>query len=336
MNLQINDSIKSPGGTLCCPVCKDPLVESGGLNVCEGCRSGWPIIDGIPSFVSTDVGESRFYEEWHKEQTVNRRNGLFREKVRRILKPLRYFTGKRERLFSAAFANQKRGSVLDLACGTGQSMYCEFGPVTGVDLSMAALRDLQHRGIYERVVQADAKRLPFPDGSFEYIVSSDFIGHVPIIEKGKVLSEMGRVLAPDGIMVHVVETDSTNVCFRFAHRYPDLFKKYFVERIGGHYGLEMPTEVVRRFQEQGFRVVRVEKMWGAVWDTRQYVTQFGNEYRVYSRILKLWVAACRLLSSNPLTMILTDAFLGAVSNMVDRFRPLDNAQGIFLVAQKIS
>lgn len=336
MNLQINDSIKSLGGALCCPECKGPLVESGWCNVCEGCRSHWPIIDGIPSFVSMDAGERSFYEKWHKEQTGNRRNGIFLEKARRILKPLRYFTEKRERLFSTAFAKHQRGSVLDLACGTGQPMYCEFGPVTGVDLSMAALRDLRHRGIYERVIQADAKRLPFPDGSFAYIVSSDFIGHVPIIEKDKVLSEMGRVLAPDGIMVHVVETDSTNICFRFAHRYPDLFKKYFVEQIGGHYGLEMPTEVVRRFKEQGFRIVRVEKMWGPVWDTRQYVTQFGNEYRTYSRILKLWVAVCRLLSSNPLTMIMTDVLLGAVSNMLDRLQPLDDAQGIFLVAQKIS
>jgi len=336
MNVKINDSIKSSGETVCCPECKGSLVESGGWSVCEGCRSRWPIHDGIPSFVSTDVGEGRFYEEWHKGKTASRRNGMFREKARRILKPLRYFTGKRERLFSSAFAKQKRGSVLDLACGTGQSMYCEFGPVTGVDLSMAALRELQHRGIYERVVQADAKRLPFPDGSFAYIVSSDFLGHVPIIDKDKVLAEMGRVLAPGGTMVHVVETDSTNVLFRFAHGYPDLFNKYFIERIGGHYGLEMPTEVVRRFQEQGFRVVRVEKMWGPVWDTRQYVTQFGNEYRAHSRILKFWVAACRILSSNPLTMIMTDAFLGAVSNTVDRLQPLDDAQGIFLVIQKIS
>lgn len=336
MNVHINDSIKSLEGTLCCPECKGLLVESGGCNVCQGCRRQWPIIEGIPSFVSTNAGERSFYEEWHKEQSGNRRNGRFRQKARRIVKPLRYFTARRERLFSATFAKHKRGSVLDLACGTGQPMYCELGPVTGVDLSMAALRDLRHRGIYERVVQADAKLLPFPDASFAYIVSSDFIGHVPIFAKDRVLLEMRRVLAPDGVMVHVVETDSTNICFRFAHRYPDLFKKYFVEQIGGHYGLEMPTEVVQRFKEQGFRVVRVAKMWGPVWDTRQYVTQFGNEYLTYSRILKLWVAACRLLSSNPLTMIMADAFLGAVSNIVDRLQPLDDAQGIFLVAQKIS
>jgi ubiquinone/menaquinone biosynthesis C-methylase UbiE len=177
--------------------------------------------------------------------------------------------------------------------------------------------------------------LPFPDQTFKYVVSADFFGHVPITEKEMIISEMTRVLVPGGIMAHVIETDSVNLFFRFAHRYPDLFRKYFIEQIGGHYGLEMPTAVVQRFNKHGLKILQVEKMFGPIWDTRLYIAQFNNEYLRYSRLLRGWIAMCRLLSSNPLTMVIADALLGIASNAVDRFKPLDNTQGIFLVAKKI-
>jgi SAM-dependent methyltransferase len=216
----------------------------------------------------------------------------------------------------------------------GHPFFCELGPVTGVDLSLESLFALKQQGWYEGLVHADVRRLPFPDSVFEYVVSADFFGHVRVPAKDEVIAEMRRVLAPGGIIAHVIETDSANACFRFAHRFPDLFRKYFVEQIGGHFGLEMPGEAIRRFEEHGFQILEVRKMWGPVWETREYVRQFGNEYAEHSRFLRTWVAACRLLSSNPATMIPADALLGVISAIVDRVQPLDSAQGIFLVARR--
>lgn len=216
----------------------------------------------------------------------------------------------------------------------GHPLFCELGPVTGVDLSLESLFALKQQGWYEGLVHADARRLPFPDSVFGYVVSADFFGHVRVPAKDEVIAEMRRVLAPGGIIAHVIETDSANVCFRFAHRFPDLFQRYFVEQIGGHFGLEMPGEAIRRLEKHGFQILEVRKMWGPVWETREYVRQFGTEYVEHSRFLRAWVAACRLLSSNPATRIPADALLGVISTIVDYVQPLDSAQGIFLMARK--
>lgn len=331
----MNSPKEKQNAELFCPDCKGSLVEIGGSNRCQMCSRLWPIVDGIPSFVLDAGHERSFYEAWHTEEALKRRNGFFRQTVRQIVKPLRYFATKRERLFRRTFRKREKGPILDMACGIGQSLYCNFGPVTGVDLSLEALRPLQNSGLYKQVMHADARILPLLDGSFKYVVSADFLGHVPKSGKDEVIAEMSRVLAPGGIMAHVIETDSENLFFRFAHRYPQLFQKYFVEQIGGHYGLEMPTQVLRRFQNHGFKILQVDKMWGPIWATREYVRQFGNEYVTYNHILRMWVAVCRLLSCNPAPMIIADALLGMASKTVDRFQPLDYAQGIFLVAQKI-
>jgi len=319
---------------LICPECKGSLIESQGVNECRVCHKQWPIIDGIPSFILDKAAERTYYETWHYEQTLVRKKGILRQVVREIIKPFRYFTTRRERLFRRAFRECERGPILDIACGIGQPFYKEFGSVIGVDLSLNALKLLQQRGLYEKVIHADAGSLPFPDQTFKYLVSADFFGHVPISDKDKIIREMARVLVPGGIMAQVIETDSVNLFFRFAHRYPDLFRKYFVEQIGGHYGLEMPSKVVHRFQNHGFKVLQVYKMWGPVWETREYVKQFSNEYVAYNHTLRMWVTLCRLSSANPLTMVIADALLGMVSKYVDRFQPFDCAQGIFLVTKK--
>lgn len=252
--------------SICCPDDRGLLVETSKYLECQTCRCRWPIFGGVPSFISGDTGERLFYEEWHREQVRQRRNGALQQAVRRIVKPVRYFASKRERLFRKTFRGKRQSPVLDIACGTGHSFFCELGPVTGVDLSLESLLALKQQGWYEGLAHADARRLPFPDSVFEYVVSADFVGHVRAPAKDEVIAEMRRVLAPGGIIAHVIETDSTNACFRFAHRFPDLFQRYFVEEIGGHFGLEMPGEAIRRLEKHGFQILEVRKMWGPVWE----------------------------------------------------------------------
>ena len=74
--------------------------------------------------------------------------------------------------------------------------------------------------------------------------------------------ESKRVLKPEGKMLHVIETDANNWHFRFAHRYPELFQKYFVEALGGHFGLELPSAAISRFEANGFVILEATKIWG--------------------------------------------------------------------------
>ena len=72
---------------------------------------------------------------------------------------------------------RKTCTVLDLGCGGGSRFLAKMGYVVGVDLSLASLHNAQK--IYSQVVLADISSMPFPDGSFDFIVSRDVLGHIP-------------------------------------------------------------------------------------------------------------------------------------------------------------
>ena len=92
--------------------------------------------------------------------------------------------------------------VLDLGTGTGRAAFlvAERYPeaeVVGVDLAgdmLAEARRLTPPGLVDRVrfEQADAERLPYPDGSFELVSLANMIPF---------FAELARVTAPNGAVV---------------------------------------------------------------------------------------------------------------------------------------
>lgn len=91
-------------------------------------------------------------------------------------------------------------SVLDAGCGEGVlSWYlAERGAiVTAMDISKPNLENarafLEKKGVLNRVrlVRGDAEDLPFPDASFDWVVSSHVLEHLPDFDRG--LSEIRRV-----------------------------------------------------------------------------------------------------------------------------------------------
>lgn len=89
------------------------------------------------------------------------------------------------------------GRVLDLGCGVGHSFH-ELAPreTVGVDISAEALA-----GQDRETHVADMRALPFGDDTFASVLSVQSIEHVPDAER--VLAEVVRVLAPDGVAVFV-------------------------------------------------------------------------------------------------------------------------------------
>jgi len=105
--------------------------------------------------------------------------------------------------FAAQFVTGKR--VLDVASGSGygSELLKEAGAsdVIGLDCNLAALSyslSVHARG-NPKYVAGDAQLLPFSSASFDFIVSFETLEHVP--EPERMLSELGRVLKDDGIMV---------------------------------------------------------------------------------------------------------------------------------------
>ncbi len=98
--------------------------------------------------------------------------------------------------------------VLDLACGTGDfsRMAAANGArVVGLDFSrQMLLAGAQPRSSVEQVVQGDALRLPFADGSFDVALCGFALRNFAAIPP--VLAEVARVLKPGG-RFGVIEVD---------------------------------------------------------------------------------------------------------------------------------
>ncbi len=106
--------------------------------------------------------------------------------------------------------------VLDVGCGrglllVGAARRLTTGKAVGVDLWQArdlsdnrpegALANAQAEGVADRVEvrDGDARALPFPDGSFDVVVSSSALHNIPDAEgRRKALAEIARVLRPGG------------------------------------------------------------------------------------------------------------------------------------------
>ena len=101
--------------------------------------------------------------------------------------------------------------ILDLGCGTGTltRMLKQRYPaaiITGLDIDPAILAIAQHKAanLAIRWTCAAATELPFPDNSYERVVTSLVLHHLSTSSKQKALAEIFRVLRPGG-QLHVVD-----------------------------------------------------------------------------------------------------------------------------------
>jgi SAM-dependent methyltransferase len=95
--------------------------------------------------------------------------------------------------------------VLEIGCGQGALVNHLSGrgaSMVGVDMSPASLRRAA-AGAHElgleqhvRLLQADAERLPFPDATFDRVVSFGVLHHTP--DTSHAVAELRRVLRPEG------------------------------------------------------------------------------------------------------------------------------------------
>lgn len=106
------------------------------------------------------------------------------------------------------------------------------------------------------VAAADARELPFPDGSFDAVVGRRFLHHVPQHDRSRILEEAARVLAPDGRIVLIEGTPGTyrqvtkGVGFRLGVLGEDT----------DEYGHLTPGELRGLLDESGFDVVEMRPL----------------------------------------------------------------------------
>jgi len=135
-----------------------------------------------------------FYRMWRIRNSIDFPDYDWRAYDSRI--PLqRYWQRRRHKLIKGFTPPDV--SILDVGCGSSRIL-AEMPEAVGVDLRFDKLNFM--RKTNRLLVQGDGMRLSFPSESFDCVISSQVIEHIPD-ENGRHLDELTRVLKPGGILV---------------------------------------------------------------------------------------------------------------------------------------
>ena len=143
-----------------------------------------------------------------------------------------------------------RGLLLDVGCGSGQTMRWLLNVLpgwraVGIDVALDGLRAGPAQGV-TALAAASALDIPLPAGRVDLIVTLDVLQHLPLNGGDvKALSEMRRVLRPGGTLF--VRTNAQ--AFPVTPDDPEhSFHKYRVDELEG------------KLRAAGFRVDRLSRM----------------------------------------------------------------------------
>jgi SAM-dependent methyltransferase len=150
--------------------------------------------------------------------------------------------------------------VLDIGCGNGRHGFASLrrgATVVSVDLdpdSLQEVRTMSAAMAHERqtpahsanhCVRGNATRLPFANGSFDVVIASEVMEHIPADEMA--LEEFRRVLKPGGrLAVSVPRTWPERVCWLLSSDYHN--------EAGGHVRIYGDQELLHKLREAGFAV----------------------------------------------------------------------------------
>lgn len=227
---------------------------------------------------------------------------------------------------------KKTKFLLDLGCGGGWELFAKKAEkVIGIDISKASLKVAKKN--YYDCAKADIGHLPFKDSSFDFVASSDVLGHIPSNSKQEAISENFRVLKGGGKTFHCLETDGQGPLPTWAKKYSSLHRKYLIE-LDGHYGLEFPKRAIKRFKAK-FRVCAVKKVYsGLFWPITEYVKRFDNEFKNKSVLINTITNLSKTIVKNFYLHAMIDCALGVLSRIFDFITPLDWADGIYALCKK--
>jgi SAM-dependent methyltransferase len=157
------------------------------------------------------------------------------------------------RRFAAAVPGGPGLRILDVGCGTGQSLRIyrdRAGLYVGIDLSVGALRLAEARFGEATWMQADALRLPFRDGSFDVVAFSSVLHHIG--DRAGALAEARRVLRPGGRAFAFDPNLLHPAMLLFRHPRSPLYSS---EGVSPDEQPLLPSVLRRDFQEAGFTAI---------------------------------------------------------------------------------
>lgn len=158
-------------------------------------------------------------------------------------------------------------SILDVGCGQGYPMrlICLImrpKRVVGVDLFEKYIKNARKAGLHDEYVISDVRKMKFPPKSFDVVLASQVIEHLPRKDGKKFIKDLERIAkkqviiaTPIGEMYHPA-VDGNELQLHLSHYYPEDFEKlgYKVVKYGrksllGDHGIvhKVKIDIVRKF-----------------------------------------------------------------------------------------
>jgi len=205
--------------------------------------------------------------------------------------------------------------VLDLGCGFGRHAFEayrrganvvavdwsaeEVAQVTTMFRAMAAAGEAP-AGLLARALRGDLTALPFPDASFDVVMASEVLEHIPADEQA--IAEIVRVLRPGGrVAITVPRWWPERVCWALSRDYHDV--------PGGHVRIYRGDVLADRLTRAGLTVTgdhHAHALHSPYWWLNCAIGQQSLPSRLYHRLLvwdimkRPWLTRTAEQSLNPL------------------------------------
>lgn len=180
----------------------------------------------------TPTNPNRFDDFFADEAYVSLKNHLYNYRLRR-------------RAVQKQIQSARGGLILEIGSGISPMTEKSDGIVYS-DLSFAAMQKLKRAYQGSVCVVADAGRLPFRAGSFNQIICSEVLEHLP--EDRPALSEIASVLKQGGFLI-----------LTFPHR-----RLFFAvdDRFVNHFRRYELNEMTQKLEEADLKAIRIQKLFG--------------------------------------------------------------------------
>ncbi len=311
-----------------CPHCKRKIRKEKNYLICQSGHK-YQIKDGIYIFNKKldDFYEGKFINQL---QPIKIKNPA----LLIIYKIWHFFSlsDRHIRSFERFSADHpKRGLVLDFGCGGGHSAYKKIGKVIGTDISFKSLKNAKR--MYPKAVLYDGIHLPFKNDTFNYILADQVFGHIPLKQKNQILKEIRRVSKPGAVVYASIETDSkNNPWINFMKKYPKIYQKKWI-KMYGHYGLELPSQCIKRFKKNDFKILKTEKGLRYLWEATGYYNIFSGEFAQKNSSIKILTIIAKPFAKNVYLGAIWSFLAGLFSKLFEWNLPINYCTGIVINAE---
>ncbi len=306
---------------LACPRCHaslelpDDMAEDDQHLVCTSCYARYPASQGIINYGVNNT----FYDDHGFTSTGrNFSNGPVGK--------LGLYLARSHFLYDIAQAVAPGSAVIEVGPGGGSRFLAERYDMLGIELSSASVR--YAASTYGSAVQATVASLPLANGCADALISSFLLEHLgsEMIEQS--VSEMARVLKPNGQMLHFFDVDTDASFVGWAKRQP-WYDAIFIDS-KGHHGMRFLNEWQRLFADAGFAVevrrlsckswLQDLSVWGAL--DQPQVTGIARRIGHAAAVVRKWI--------NPGA----DLAINALNDLVDPLLPDDWAAKAIVLLRK--